>query len=110
MYGTGTISPTDSGGNTFLASVTISPAASRLEVSGIATKKAGANAAKGEIKSFKLRGVFVPNRYPTGTIEGATGSPATGSGTRVKPVDAANYTASFPSTTGRFGRYALYNR
>lgn len=110
MYGTETISTVDAGGNTFPADVTVSPAAYRLEVSGIATKKAGANAAKGEIKSFKLRGVFVPNHYPTGTIEGATGSPATGSGTRVKPVDAANYTASFPSTTGRFGRYALYNR
>lgn len=100
MYGTGTISPTDSGGNTFPASVTISPAASRLEVSGISTKRAGADAVKGEIKSYKLKGVFVPNHYPTGTIEGVTGSPATGNGILVKPVDATNYTASFPLTTG----------
>lgn len=100
MYGTGAISTTDSGGNTFPASVTISPAASRLEVSGIGTKKAGGTPAKGEIKSYKLRGVFVPNHYPTGTIEEATGNPATGNGTLVQPTSAANYTASFPLTTG----------
>lgn len=94
MYGTGTISNTAVSENTYPANVAISPIASRLEVSGIAAKKTGATPVKGEIKSYKLVGVFVPNHYSEGSVEG------TGTGALVKPLTAANYTSSFPSTSG----------
>lgn len=105
MYGDGTISGTAVGGsslgdNTYPAAVTVSPIASRLEVSGIAADTTAGGPKKGEIKSYKLVGVFVPNHYPTGTIAGSVGASATGTGTLVKPTAVTYYTGSFPLTSG----------
>lgn len=105
MYGDGTISGTAVGGsslgdNTYPAAVTVSPIASRLEVSGIAADTTAGGPKKGEIKSYKLVGVFVPNHYPTGTIAGSVGATATGTGTLVKPTAVTYYTGSFPRISG----------
>lgn len=100
MYGDGTISGTAVSDNTYPAAVTVSPIASRLEVSGIAAKTTAGGPVKGEIKSYKLVGVFVPNHYPTGTIAGSVGASATGTGTLVKPTAVTYYTGSFPLTSG----------
>lgn len=100
LYGVGTISSTTSADNTYPADVTVSPIASRLEVSGIAAKKAGQTPAKGEIKSYTLIGVFVPNHYSTGKIGACTGATATGAGSLVKPTSMAYYKGSFPLTNG----------
>lgn len=105
MYGDGTIGGTAVGGsslgdNTYPAAVTVSPIASRLEVSGIAAKTTAGGPVKGEIKSYKLVGVFVPNHYPTGTIAGSVGASATGTGTLVKPTAVTYYTGFFPLTSG----------
>lgn len=100
MYGDGTIGGTAVSDNTYPAAVTVSPIASRLEVSGIAAKTTAGGPVKGEIKSYKLVGVFVPNHYPTGTIAGSVGATATGTGTLVKPTAVTYYTGSFPLTSG----------
>lgn len=100
MYGDGTIGGTAVSDNTYPAAVTVSPIASRLEVSGIAAKTTAGGPVKGEIKSYKLVGVFVPNHYPTGTIAGSVGASATGTGTLVKPTAVTYYTGSFPRISG----------
>lgn len=73
--------------------MTITPIMSRLEISRVGVK--GTGNAKGDITKFRLRGIFIPNFYPTSTIYGNTTT------TLVNPgSDVDYYTASFPFKTG----------
>lgn len=73
--------------------MTITPIMSRLEISRVGVK--GTGNAKGDITKFRLRGIFIPNFYPTSTIYRNTTT------TLVKPgSDVDYYTASFPFKTG----------
>lgn len=107
MFGSGAIG-SSSVGDVYNASVTVTPIASRLEISGIGAKRTVNGPNKGEISTFTLVGVFVPNHYPSGTISNCVGSDATGSGTLVRPTTAANYTNLFPESTGTGGHLNDY--
>lgn len=72
---------------TAAADITITPIVSRLEVAGIAAKHASeGQVATGEINSFRLLGVFIPNYYATGFVVAGTGQ-----GNLVKPTTAEDY-------------------
>lgn len=89
LSGTATIKDVDVNATppTAAADITITPIVSRLEIAGIAAKhKTEGQVATGEINSFRLLGVFIPNYYATGYIvEGI------GQGNLVKPTTVADY-------------------
>lgn len=72
---------------TAAADITITPIVSRLEIAGIAAKQVTkGDLAVGEINSFRLLGVFIPNYYATGYVVGGAGQ-----GSLVKPTTVDDY-------------------
>lgn len=94
----------DASNNTTLreAQIELKPVLSRFEigavrcisVTGTVPADKPTTFGEGQITKFRLRGVFIPNHYTSGSVFGV------GAGDLVKPTVEANYGTSFPMTIG----------